>query len=408
MIQSLTGMQDIVGSDAKKYQLIINNVKEILENYNFNFIKMPTLEKTELFIRSVGGSSDIVNKEMYRFIDKGENDVCLRPEGTAGVVRYFIQNKLDRQNQKYKFYYYGSMFRYERPQKGRYREFNQIGCESFGEESVYEDYTIIEMAAEILNKLNISYTLEINSLGCKECRPKYIEKLKEFLEIKKDKLCIDCQRRIKQNPLRVLDCKVNSCQIEYENAPKITDNLCQNCNRDFEKLKELLDNNINYKVNKNLVRGLDYYNKTIFEFISKEIGSQGTIIGGGRYDSLISYLGGKETPAIGFAMGVERAMLLLDLKDNDYNGYYIGAMSQEAIDSTLLIAKELRKNNKVIIEYKPKKLRTLLKGADKIKARYCIVIGEDELKENKLWIKDLKEKKEKTIDIKEFLNTRDF
>ncbi len=406
MIQSLTGMQDIVGDEAKKYNYVVNTAKEVLENYDFNFVKMPMLEKTELFIRSVGGSSDIVNKEMYRFIDKGENDVCLRPEGTAGVARYFVQNKLDRQPQKFKFYYHGSMFRYERPQKGRYREFNQFGCESFGEESVYEDYAIIEMASAILDKLDISYKLEINSLGCKECRPKYIESLKEFLRDKKDKLCQDCNRRLEQNPLRVLDCKVQSCQAEYEDAPKITDNLCQSCNSDFTKLKELLgSNSINYEVNKKLVRGLDYYNKTIFEFISDKIGAQGTVIGGGRYDGLISYLDGKETPAVGFGMGIERAMLLTNLPSTQNCGYYLGAMDEEALSTIISLAKSVRGNHKATLEYKPKKLKALLKGADKADARYCVVIGENELKEGKVWLKDLVTKDESTPTIDEFLNS---
>ncbi len=406
MIQSLTGMQDIVGDEAKKYNYVVNSAKEVLENYDFDFLKMPMLEKTELFIRSVGGSSDIVNKEMYRFIDKGENDVCLRPEGTAGVARYFVQNKLDRQPQKFKFYYHGSMFRYERPQKGRYREFNQFGCESFGEESVYEDYAIIEMASAILDKLDISYKLELNSLGCKECRPKYIESLKEFLRDKKDKLCEDCNRRLEQNPLRVLDCKVQSCQAEYEDAPKITDNLCESCDTDFRKLKELLDNNsINYEVNKKLVRGLDYYNKTIFEFISDKIGAQGTVIGGGRYDGLISYLDGKETPAVGFGMGVERAMLLTSLPSTQNCGYHLGAMDEEALSSIISLTKSVRVSHKATLEYKPKKLKALLKGADKANAKYCVVIGENELKEGKVWLKDLVTKDESTPTIDEFLNS---
>ncbi len=406
MIQSLTGMQDIVGDEAKKYNYVVNSAKEVLENYDFNFVKMPMLEKTELFIRSVGGSSDIVNKEMYRFIDKGENDVCLRPEGTAGVARYFVQNKLDRQPQKFKFYYHGSMFRYERPQKGRYREFNQFGCESFGEESVYEDYAIIEMASAILGKLDISYKLELNSLGCKECRPKYIESLKEFLRDKKDKLCEDCNRRLEQNPLRVLDCKVQSCQAEYEDAPKITDNLCESCDTDFTKLKELLDSNsINYEVNKKLVRGLDYYNKTIFEFISDKIGAQGTVIGGGRYDGLISYLDGKETPAVGFGMGVERVMLLTNLPSTQNSGYHLGAMDEEALSSIISLTKSVRISHKATLEYKPKKLKALLKGADKANAKYCVVIGENELKEGKVWLKDLVTKDESTPTIDEFLNS---
>ena len=406
MIQSLKGMPDLVGEDAKKFNYIVNCAKEVVQNYGYSYIETPILEKSELFIRSVGGSSDIVNKEMYRFIDNGKNDVCLRPEGTAGVVRYFIQNKLDKQPNRYRYFYYGPVFRYERPQKGRLREFHQFGCESFGEESVYEDYTIIEIASKILNKLNIEYRLELNSLGCKECRPLYTKKLKEFLNDRKDKLCQDCNRRLEQNPLRVLDCKVESCQAEYKDAPKITDNLCNSCNSDFEKLKSILDNNdIKYIINKNLVRGLDYYNKTIFEFVSSNIGAQGTVVGGGRYDGLVGLMGGKDTPAIGFGMGIERLMLLLDLPDEEPKGYYLGALDEVSIPAILKLSNKLRDYSLVELEYSAKKLRNHLKSADKKGLRYCLIIGENELKNETIWLKDLVTKDEQELGLEQFLNS---
>ena len=406
MIQSLKGMPDLVGEDAKKFNYIVNCAKEVVQNYGYSYIETPILEKSELFIRSVGGSSDIVNKEMYRFIDNGKNDVCLRPEGTAGVVRYFIQNKLDKQPNRYRYFYYGPVFRYERPQKGRLREFHQFGCESFGEESVYEDYTIIEIASKILDKLNIEYRLELNSLGCKECRPIYTKKLKEFLNDRKDKLCQDCNRRLEQNPLRVLDCKVESCQEEYKDAPKITDNLCSSCNSDFEKLKSILDNNdIKYIINKNLVRGLDYYNKTIFEFVSSNIGAQGTVIGGGRYDGLVGLMGGKDTPAIGFGMGIERLMLLLDLPDEEPKGYYLGALDEASIPEILKLSSKLRDYSLVELEYSAKKLRNHLKVADKKGLRYCLIIGENEIKNETVWLKDLVTKDEQELSLEQFLNS---
>jgi len=239
MIKALRGMKDIIDS---KFLKIFDTARDVAENYGFSYIETPILEETILFKRSVGESSDIVNKEMYQFIDKGGNDVCLRPEGTAGVVRSFIEHKFDKQQTSKRFWYFGPMFRYERPQKGRLREFHQFGIESFGVESIYEDINIIAMASDIFDRLNIAYTLKINSLGCSTCMPKYREKLVEFLENNKENLCEDCQRRINQNPIRTLDCKNSSCQAILKDAPKITDNLCEICERDFETLKKGLEN----------------------------------------------------------------------------------------------------------------------------------------------------------------------
>jgi histidyl-tRNA synthetase len=226
MIKALRGMKDI---EDPRFLKIFDTARVITENYGFNYIETPILEETSLFKRSVGESSDIVNKEMYQFIDKGGNDVCLRPEGTAGVVRSFIEHKYDKAQSPKRLWYFGPMFRYERPQKGRLREFHQFGIESFGESSIYEDINIIAMAADIFDSLGIEYTLKINSLGCSECMPRYRDKLVEFLNSHKEKLCEDCQRRITQNPIRTLDCKVESCQAILKNAPKITDNLCKSC-----------------------------------------------------------------------------------------------------------------------------------------------------------------------------------
>ena len=405
MIKPLRGMKDLAFEDAKRFEYFIKTASDVAKNYGYKYLETPLLEETALFKRSVGDSSDIVNKEMYQFIDKGGNDVCLRPEGTAGVVRFFISNKLDRQPQKYKFFYWGPMFRYERPQKGRFREFHQFGCESFGEASVYEDYTIIELIGAIFDKLGIGYKLEINSLGCSECMPKYKESLVEFLEAKKENLCEDCNRRITTNPIRVLDCKNEGCKKELQDAPKITDNLCESCHRDFEQLKELLNlNKIDFEVNKNLVRGLDYYNKTAFEFVSSDIGAQSAIAGGGRYDKLVEFLGGKTTPAVGFAIGIERVLELINMPKAQREGYYFGTMLEDGVEKVINLAKDFRKEHKVSLEYEPKKLKNLLKGADRANARYCCIIGEDELKSNTIWVKDLQEKKEQTIAQEEFLN----
>jgi len=405
MINALRGMKDLTFEESQKFMYIVNTASSVAKNYGYSYIETPILEETKLFKRSVGESSDIVGKEMYQFTDKGGNDVCMRPEGTAGVVRAFVQAKLDRrQNEKFKFFYYGPMFRYERPQKGRLREFHQFGCESFGESSVYEDYTIIEMISTIFDKLNIGYTLEINSLGCQECRPSYRDNLLSFLDTKKENLCEDCNRRIGTNPIRVLDCKNPNCQEELSEAPKITDNLCQNCQSDFEKLKSLLElNGIEYSVNKNLVRGLDYYSKTAFEFVSNEIGAQSAIAGGGRYDRLVEFLDGKPTPAIGFAIGIERIMDLVQLPKEQNEGFYFGAMDENAVDKVINIAKSVKKSNKAYVEFSSKKLKAHLKGADKQNARYCAIIGEDELNSGTIWVKDLVAKEEKSIKIEEFL-----
>ena len=406
MIKPLRGMKDLAFDDAKKFEYFIKVASEVARNYGFSYVETPILEETTLFKRSVGESSDIVNKEMYQFIDKGGNDVCMRPEGTAGIVRFFVSNKLDRQQQKYRFFYYGPMFRYERPQKGRFREFHQFGCESFGEISVYEDYNIIELIATIFDKLQIGYDLEINSLGCNECMPKYRNSLVSYLQNIKDNLCQDCQRRINTNPIRVLDCKVESCKELLKDAPKITNNLCQSCNSDFEKLKNLLEQNgIKFSVNKNLVRGLDYYNKTAFEFVSNEIGAQSAIAGGGRYDKLVEYLDGKPTPAVGFAIGIERILDLIKLPQSKREGYYFGAMDEDAIDKIVNLAKEIKQKNLAICEYSPKKLKAHLKAADKINSKFCCVIGEDELKQNSIWVKDLETKEEKVIKIEQFLQS---
>ena len=404
MINALRGMKDLTFEESERFVHIVTTAIGVAKKYGYSYIETPILEETKLFKRSVGESSDIVGKEMYQFEDKGGNDVCMRPEGTAGVVRAFVQAKLDRrQNEKFKFYYYGAMFRYERPQKGRLREFHQFGCESFGEDSVYEDFTIIQMIGDIFKELGIGYTLKINSLGCPDCMPQYRENLINFLTKCQDELCQDCNRRISTNPIRVLDCKNQKCQSLLVNSPKLIKNLCDNCDSDFQKLVKLLNSeNIEFEIDTNLVRGLDYYNKTAFEFVSSDIGSQSAIAGGGRYDKLVEFLDGKPTPAVGFALGIERIMELVKMPETSRDGYYIGAMDSEAIDTLFPLAHRKRVTDKVTVEYAPKKLKAHLKGADRVGARYCAVIGEDEFKDKKIWVKDLVEKKEMVVSWEEF------
>ncbi|WP_292660602.1 histidine--tRNA ligase [Nitratifractor sp.] len=402
MINALRGMKDLIFEEAERYRYITETAARIAQNYGFSYIETPILEETRLFKRSVGESSDIVGKEMYQFTDKGGNDVCLRPEGTAGVVRAFIQAKLDRQQgQKYRFFYFGPMFRYERPQKGRLRQFHQFGVESFGEAGVEEDFTLIQMLADIFDTLGIRYSVKVNSLGCKECMPPYRESLVNHLQDIKDGLCEDCRRRIATNPIRVLDCKNESCQNLLKAAPRITDNLCEKCDRDFDRLKHLLsESGIPYEVDANLVRGLDYYSGTAFEFVSDEIGAQSAIAGGGRYDRLVEFLDGRPTPGIGFAIGIERIMELVQMPEKSREGWYLGAMLPEAVEKLLELAHQQRKaGEKTVVEYTPKSLKAHLKGADKAGARYCAVIGEDELSNGTIWVKDLEEKSEKVVSI---------
>jgi len=400
-IQSLRGMKDIMDEDSKLFTYFVDNCSTIAKRYGYGYLETPILEETALFKRSVGESSDIVSKEMYQFVDKGENDVCLRPEGTAGVVRMFVQNKLDRAGGVHKYYYHGPMFRYERPQKGRLREFHQFGCESFGEDSVYEDANIILMISQMLKFFGIGYKLQLNSLGCKDCMPSYKENLVKHLDTLE--LCEDCDRRVTTNPIRVLDCKNENCQIQLTNAPKITSSLCETCDTDFEQLKVILDKNgVEYEIDSSLVRGLDYYTKTAFEFVSDEIGAQSAIAGGGRYDRLVEFLGGRPTAVVGFASGIERLLELIKPKETTEELVYIGAMSEEALDVVFTKVAQKRETTKVITDYKVRSFGKHLNNAQKKGASIVALVGENELKENTIWIKNLETQEEKTIKMDEF------
>lgn len=390
MITAPRGTKDIYENDGFLYQKIVKTCENIAKNYGYNFIETPKFENTGLFRRSVGESSDIVGKEMYEFKDKGGNEICLRPEGTAGVVRAFIEAKFDKSGGIKKFYYFGSMFRYERPQKGRLREFHQFGIECFGQNSIYEDASVILMGAQILKNLGVKFHLKINSLGDFDCTPKYKEKLIKFLQNKD--LCEDCKRRILTNPIRVLDCKNEKCQQILKDAPLITQNLNETCKEEFQKLQEILKlNNLEYEVDPKLVRGLDYYCKTAFEFISDEIGAQSAVLGGGRYDRLVEFLGGKPTFGVGFALGIERIMEILRSKNFDKNrdGIYICALNENFISEIFNIAIKLRISNKVEISYEAKSPQKHLKTADNLGMKFFLCLGDDEFKNDEIWYKDL-------------------
>jgi len=398
MISALRGMKDIHFEDAKKFENFLNIAIQIAKNHGFSPIETPILEETGLFKRSVGESSDIVGKEMYRFTDKGDNDVCMRPEGTAGVVRAFIEKKLDRAGGEYRFYYFGPMYRYERPQKGRLRQFHQFGIESFGESSCLEDAAMISMAASIFDAIGIRYTLKLNSLGCEKCVPQYRQQLKVALEAKKHLLCEDCQRRIETNPMRVFDCKNESCQKLLESEPRITDALCDECKSDFDGVKSALKRiGIGYEIDKNLVRGLDYYTKTAFEFVSTEIGAQSSIAGGGRYDKLVESLDGKTTPAVGFAIGIERILDLIPLGEMQRKGIYFAPLCDEAVLQAFEMSRDFRQNTVTYLGYSAKSPKNHLKAADKHNAVWFAGIGEQEMQTKSVWLKNLETKEESNV-----------
>ena len=402
MVNALRGMKDTLSPESEIYNYVIATCTRIAQNYGFSFIETPILEETALFKRSVGESSDIVGKEMYQFVDKGGNDVCLRPEGTAGVVRAFIQEKYDKAGGVKRFFYHGPMFRYERPQKGRLRQFHQFGAETFGEANVKEDATIIVMLCEMFQALGIGFKLEINSLGCPACMPAYRTKLIHFLDTL-DGLCDDCERRKLINPIRVLDCKNETCKNVLQKAPLLIEHLCENCTHDFNALQAILGRfNIDYTVNPKLVRGLDYYSKTAFEFVSSEIGAQSAIAGGGRYDRLVEFLDGKPTAGVGFAMGIERLMELVKMPEIQREGYYIGALCEEALDLVFDLSIKKRKTAKVMSSYEAKSLKNHLKMADKLYVKFCVCLGEDELSQKSVWVKNLETKEETIIKIEDF------
>lgn len=406
MISALKGMKDLLSIEARLYERVIKACESVARNYGFEFIATPHLELSALFKRSVGESSDIVGKEMYEFIDKGENSVCLRPEGTAGIVRAYIEHKFDKTQSVKRWFYHGSMFRYERPQKGRLREFHQFGVESFGVKSVFEDATLILMLAQILAKLDIKAKLKLNSLGCEKCLPEFRAKFLEFVSAKSD-FCEDCKRRKELNPIRMLDCKNEHCQGLLVGAPALKECLCAECQSDFKSLQGLLSaNGVEFELDDRLVRGLDYYSKTAFEFESDEIGAKAAVAGGGRYDKLISYLGGKEGFGVGFAIGVERLMAILAQKEQSQkrNGVYLCALDSAFVTRLFTLANSLRQRHKVNLSYEAKKLAKHLNLADLSGAKIFLCMGEDEAKENKLFYKDLESKEERQIEIKNLEN----
>ena len=391
MISVLKGMKDRHSDDVRKYDFIVDTAKKVFSKYGFERIITPILEETELFRRSVGDETDVVSKEMYEFKDKGNRSVSMRPEGTAGVVRAYLEAGLHKSDPIVKWFYNGPMYRYEAPQKGRYREFHQVGAEIFGIRSPYLDAEIIRMGCEFLEKLGITgLTVEINSLGNIESRKKYIEDLKAFMAERLDKLSEDSKKRYEKNPLRALDSKDKGDQEQFKNAPKLYDYLDEESKKYFEDTKKYLELlNIRYVENSKLVRGLDYYSDTVFEIKSDKLGAQATVLAGGRYDRLLEILDNVKIPAIGFAAGMERIAMLMDenLIGNKENGVYI-VYFDDTKEYFIKTLEELRKNDiKASFDYNPKSFGAQMKKANKINAEYVLILGEEEQKENVVTLK---------------------
>ncbi len=404
------GTRDILPPETDFLYELNNKIHRIFSLYGFEEIETPILEYTELFQRSIGDFTDIVQKEMFTINDRKGRSICLRPEGTAGVIRAYIDNGLAFSPGVKKFFYSGAMFRAERPQKGRLREFHQFGCEVIGSNNPLLEAEIIEMNFKLLNELGLdNLTLKINSVGCKECRKSYIKKLQDFLFSHYNELCDDCKIRAKNNPLRVFDCKNEKCQAIYNNAPKLRENLCDNCNSHFNEFQEYLNNmNLTYVIDDKLVRGFDYYTNTVFEVTTNVIGSQNAILGGGRYNYLVEELGGKYTPAVGAAAGIERIYIALSeldkikIKKNNIK-VYVAIAGNISHNIWLQILKYLRDNNYITItNYENKSLKSQFKEADKLDSDYVIILGEEELKENKISIKNLKTSNQKIIELNNF------
>lgn len=407
---SIKGTLDTLPRESYKIQYIEQAVREIAENYGFYEMRTPVFEHTELFQRSVGETTDVVQKEMYTFEDKGGRSITLRPEGTAGAVRAYLENGLFNETMPQKIYYLTSCYRYEKPQAGRLREFHQFGVECFGAGTAAQDAEIIMLANEIFNFLGIDgLSLEINSIGCPECRKNYQNALKEYFNSHYDELCETCKGRLQKNPMRILDCKSPVCSEIAKDAPKIIDYLCDDCSEHFETVKNYLKaNNIEFTVNPTIVRGLDYYTRTVFEFVSNGIGAQGTVCGGGRYDGLIEEMGGKPTPACGFGLGLERLLLLMDAQNSEFPerkkcDLYIGSMGEKANLKAFTLATDLR-NEGLSAQFDTvgRSVKAQMKYADKIGALYTVIIGDSELESGTVKLKNMSDGTETEIDLDGF------
>ena len=391
-LSAIKGTKDILPEETRLWQIAEAAAREIFELYGYRELRAPIIEPTELFEKGTGLSSDIVTKEMYTFTDKGGRSITLRPEYTPSVVRTIIEHRLDLQPQPLRFYYLGPMFRYDKPQRGRYRQFHQIDIEVFGEKDPAVDAEIVEMAHRLLRRLGVEQlTTTVNSVGCKRCRPTYGAELRKAAAAVKDRLCPDCQRKAEINPLRIFDCKIDTCREAASTFPKITDFLCDECKEHFQKFLKYLDfYGINYKVDPTLVRGLDYYTKTAFEIVTEHLGAQNAICGGGRYDDMVREFGGPDLCGIGFAMGMERLLSVARIEVSKKSFVYFAYIGDEAKKQSLATARFLRsKAIECLIEFRNRGMKPHFSRANKIGADWVLIIGENELAKGKFQLKDM-------------------
>lgn len=394
-LKAINGFKDILPEEAIRWQMIEKITRDIFHRFGFNEIRMPIIEKTELFARSIGQATDIVEKEMYTFVDKG---ITLRPEGTASLLRAFIEHGLHVKQPINRLYTIGPMFRHERPQKGRLRQFHQLDAEILGAEEPQVDAEMMAMGQLLLTELGLEASLEINSLGCPECRPNFREKLINYLQQYNEQLCSDCGRRVQANPLRVLDCKSPKCRELVQDAPSILDSLCTECDDHFKQVQASLDLlDVQYKVNKFMVRGLDYYTRTTFEFITDKLGAQSAVGAGGRYDGLINDLGGPELPGIGFAMGIERLALLMQENSARFQDLepamdiFIAALGDEAIQFSTQLVHALRRSGiKAAMDYSGRSLKAQMKIANRHNTTFTLIIGDNELEAQSAVLRNMK------------------
>jgi len=396
-MKSIPGMQDILPGEVEAWQKIEAFARDFFARYHYQEIRTPLLETTDLFVRGIGSETGVVQKEMYTFDDKGGDSVTLRPEGTASVIRAYIEHHLAHADPVTKLFYLGAMFRYERPQKGRLRQFHQLGCELIGSPSPHADAEVIQLLDGFVRGLGLSdFKLEINSLGClkAECRPTYLKKVKTYFEGIASKLCADCQRKVTTNPLRILDCKVEACKKLANSAPLILEHQCRECAQHFEKVENNLKHyRIQYFVNQRIVRGLDYYDRTAFELTSDKLGSQNAFAGGGRYSGLVKSLGGADVTGVGFAIGLERLVMLLEgtFVPAKSITIYLAALGENAYAKILELAQNLRAEGfNCEMDYEEKSLKSQLRRADKLKCSHVIILGDDEIQKGEAQVKDFK------------------
>ncbi len=405
-VKAPKGTKDVLPQDSYKWHFVEEIARKLTALAGYREIRTPVFEHTELFLRGVGDTTDIVQKEMYTFIDKGDRSITLKPEGTAGVVRAFIEGGLPSNAQPTKMYYLSTpVFRYEKPQSGRLREHHQFGVEVFGAADASVDAEVINLALTLFRTAGLrQLKLNINSIGCDKCRPQYNETLKDYLREHEEELCETCRERMERNPLRVLDCKVPSCQTIVEKAPKMLDHLCEECSSHFEALKKYLGVlGIEYAINPLIVRGLDYYTKTVFEIISDNIGSQGTVCGGGRYDKLLKQIGGPDMPGIGFGMGIERLLLVMESEGIEIprpsvTDVFVCTHGQAARMCAICLTRGLReKGIKADMDHCARSIKAQFKYADKIGAKTVIVIGEEEVEKGTAILKTMETGEERIV-----------